>query len=266
MQRDIVNRPQRLNSGDVGAILSRRSLETSAEEALGIWFVCHRRLFGHCYYGVMDKFAYTLGRGDGVFVSLSVDTKSLVGRQIKPGDVDLLVVPYKDDQLILDFTLAIELKVIRATFETQGKSPNQMGVSQGTGLLKAGFPFAAVYHLIVSDDAPSKSYTQMMSAKITDESGRAEVVGQVMVDYHPAELIRRSFGRLKQAAEEAPSLGLATAFVGTYSEIKTSAPTGLWIPEWKEATRNKGINTDLLKKVADHFEINSQYYMDIPAG
>ena len=71
-----------------------------------------------------------------------------------PGDIDILIVPYENDFLQLDRVLAIEVKVVRASFEKQGRSPNDFGISQTKALLRAGFPYCAVAHLIVSDESP----------------------------------------------------------------------------------------------------------------
>lgn len=92
----------------------------------------------------------------------------------------------------------------------QGKSPGSYGVSQARGLLGCGFPYVAVAHLIVSDSSPKESWREVAITRLLDESGRCEPLRNVKAGMMPADLIRRSFGRL--------------------SAMENTGPIGLWLP------------------------------------
>lgn len=147
MHRKIVKRPKYLRSGEMAYVLPHSYVKERHELLLTVSLVTNRYLFGLVYRGLCPRYFDDMGVGSGVFVSLIVPSDVLNLEISKPGDIDILVIPYDNEFLILDQTLAIEVKVVRADFSNQGKSPNSMGMTQADGLLKMGFPYVAVAHL-----------------------------------------------------------------------------------------------------------------------
>lgn len=56
-----------------------------------------------------------------------------------PGDVDMLIIPYTKDTICFSQSLAIEAKVIRASFNKQNKSPQSVRVFSGKRVIKYRF-------------------------------------------------------------------------------------------------------------------------------
>lgn len=115
--------------------------------------ILNKEYFGACFRQFHPIFFET-EIYKGVVVSMLVASQELHPDLRKPGDVDILIIPYTDKSLVFSEAIAVEAKVIRASYAKQTKSPNQYGFSQAKGLWDIGFPYVAVAHFIVSDKSP----------------------------------------------------------------------------------------------------------------
>lgn len=201
----------------------------------------------------------------GVYICPIVPTKLLSNNSERPGDIDLLIIPYEEDELILDRVMALEVKAIRASFEKQGKSPNDFGFSQAKSLWQLGFPFVGVAHLIFSDTSPESAWRDIGVVRVVDEQGRAETLPDQRIDWLPIDLVGRAFGRLK-ATSPFEEIGLVSTFIGNKSADITGENnrSHMWLPECRRALRNPYINKSLLKNVADLFETRPECFLDNP--
>lgn len=203
----------------------------------------------------MPDFFNKPGIGSGVMIATAVPSEDLLPRMSSPGDVDIFVIPYRKGYLQIERTLAIEVKIVRAKFKAQGKSPNQFGFSQAEGLLRHGFPFVAVAHLITSDGSPSTAWRPMSVVDMLDaKSGRTGGLRDFLVDMLPADLIERCYGRLLQRCSSA-RIGLLAAYVTEH---------GTWFPSGREAMKNPDVSSDTLKAIARYFRKNSWRFRDLP--
>lgn len=100
------------------------------EIALGLMNICDRKLFGAGYRKLVGNYFESMGNASGLMIYPFAKSSGIVPNLNFPGDIDLLIIPYKDHQLIVFKTWAIELKIIRAKFTKQEKSPNDFGFSQ----------------------------------------------------------------------------------------------------------------------------------------
>lgn len=232
-------------------VLHRKWIERQDERALTCQFICHRRLFGHIYQDWLPDYFGAMPRGSGVYLLPCVPTHLLVPGASRPGDIDLLIVPYEGRDLVLDQVMAVEIKAIRARFDDQGRSPNEFGFTQAGALLDLGFPHAGVLHLVTSDNSPPLERRALLRMRML-EGDRVEEEGMVLVDTLPTKLIDRVFGRLV-ARSPNPMLGLAAADL----EEPSKARNGLWLPSARAATRNSNISHELLRNVASLVERNA---------
>ena len=69
----------------------------------------------------------------------------------KPGDIDYLVLPLDNSKPLVDRTIAIEAKIVRPTIENPERNANSFGREQIFGLLKDGFPFVGLLHIVVPE-------------------------------------------------------------------------------------------------------------------
>ena len=256
-------RPTARRHGEPVCAIQNKLIERRDELALTVALTAHRRLFGLCYFGLQPDYFDAMPLGSGVLVRPIVPTGLLAPGVANPGDVDLLVIPYEQDELVLDRVLAMEIKAIRATFVRQGRSPNDYGFSQANALTDLGFPFVALTHLIVSDTSPADAWRDVSAVRVLDETGRTTAPFETRIDMMPADLVQRAFGRLERNCR-APALGLAAAYIGADSFEPIDGHLRLWTPETRPAEANLRIDTALLDRVAALYEAAPESFMVIP--
>ncbi|BCM26203.1 hypothetical protein ZMTM_24620 [Methyloradius palustris] len=235
--------------------LNRKMFETHHEFALGVQLVLKRELFGRCYQALLTDYFDSMPKNSGAMISIFLPMQSLMPSVSFPGDIDLLIIPYEGNHLIVSEAMAVELKAVRAKFSNQGKSPNEFGFSQAEALLKLGFPYAGLAHLIVSDQSPVEFHQKMKVATIIDEVRQtAELTGDALVDIMPMHLMERSFGRLMANCKN-QKLGLLASYIGD---------EGLWFPVGRSASRNPKTDNNFLQLLGEYFQSNSHRFINIP--
>lgn len=248
-------RPARFKDGERVFEVPKSMVEKSDEMFLGLQLVCNRRLFGDCFRSLMPEYFASMGRDSGVMIRGFVPSDKVLPEMTFPGDIDLLIIPYEGDELIVSQTLAIELKAVRATYAKQGKSPNQYGFSQATAMLERGFPFAAVGHLIVSDSSPEDKWRTMLATRVIDaKADTVEKPWAVVWDMLPSDLIHRCFRRLEVNSKQ-PLLGLFAAYMGNNET---------WSPNGKAAERNPKASVQTMEAIARYYYANANSFFDTP--
>ena len=238
---------------ELKAYIPKKLYDKNDEIALGIRFIINRPLFGGCYEQLFPKYFNSMPPNSGVLIGAFIDTDIILKGKTYPGDIDLLIIPYEGDELVLSKTMAVELKITRASFKKQGKSPNQYGFSQAEGLLKLGFPYVAVGHIIISDESPKTHWRDMgLTTIINSDTGECSPLKNVKADFMPADLIRRSYGRLK-ANRKNRDIG----FFSTYFSEE-----GIWFPSGKTVRRNKNTCKETLDSVWDYYCKNTDLFLD----
>jgi hypothetical protein len=259
-------RPRRLRPGEQAFTLSAALVERRDELALTYTLMAQRKLFGRLYRGLQLDYFQKMPPRSGVFLHAIVPSSELTARFTKPGDVDLLVIPYEGHELVMDRCVAIEIKAIRASFVKQGRSPNDFGISQARGLLDMGFPYVAAAHLIVSDQTPIEHWRPMSIAQVIGDNDEVRILPQRLADWMPIDLTLRAYGRLLKAAEDSPDVGIATVFLGTSVDelLGRSDRRQEWFPMCREAPRNPKISEALLSGIGKFFENNYSTFFDNP--
>lgn len=248
-------RPKRIRDGEIATVLSKRLVEKSDERAMGAKLVCNRRLFGDCYHTLAPRFFDRVDDKRGVMIASFVSSTEIFPDLTFPGDIDLLVIPYFDDELIISETLAIELKVVRASFAKQGKSPNDFGFSQSKAMFDYGLPYSALAHLITSDTSPEENRREMLVTRVVDaDAGIVEPPWSQRVDMLPSDLIARSYGRLKSNCDT-DSLGLLSTYV---------TDTGIRTSEGRAAARNPKVPIAVLDAIARFYKLSFRKFFDTP--
>lgn len=251
----IQHRPKQKKSGDIAFIIPKSLVDKDAEIAIGLRLICNRRLFGECFRLLMPDIFDSMEYGGGVMIKPFTSSKEILPEMKSPGDIDLLVIPYENNDLIISRTLSVELKIVRAKFSKQGKSPNQFGFSQANSLLEWGFPYAAVGHLIVSDSSPIESWRTVLETKIIDSaSGTVEEPWKTSKDMMPSDLIERCYKRLEK--------NCSNHHLGLLSSYFTSED--IWFPSGGPAILNPQISTHTMDKIAEYYNQNAKMFLDTP--
>ncbi len=69
----------------------------------------------------------------------------------KPGDFDILIIPFSKDNIHFERTCAIEVKVVRPNRKNPKKAPNSYGIKQIKGLVQDGFPLVGLLHICMTE-------------------------------------------------------------------------------------------------------------------
>ena len=258
-------RPRSLRSGEVAFFTKKSLVRRRDETAIILSLITNRRLFGEIFFRLDATFFFQMRPESGVFIRPIVPTHAIVSGCNWPSDIDLLIIPYENDRLLLHRTVAIEVKIIRASFLKQGKSPNEFGFSQAEGLRNLGFPYTAVAHFIVSDKGPPSSWTTTSVFRVLDEAGNVEALPNQLADMMPSRLLQRSFGRLVSRCTD-KNTGLIAAYIGSDDEDIAGMREDkcLWMPQVRKSKFNKHCSSFLLENVAIDFDRNYELYFDNP--
>lgn len=257
-RRPITGNPIIARSGEPICAIDKRWFERHDERALIIQFICDRRLFGDAYRRLQGDYFWNMPPESGVLVAPLRVTAEIFPGEIRPGDIDILLLPYEGDEIVLDRAMALEVKVVRASFDDQGKSPNQFGFTQAESLLRLGFPYVGVVHLIVADQSPPLEWRQMMQAKVMEDDKVGDFQ-DIVVDTLPSKLIERCFGRLL-ARRTNDQIGLISAFVGDIDDPKR----GMWCPQGQEARLNSNLRQEALDRLAAYLHKNTHLFLATP--
>ncbi|MGT2430080.1 hypothetical protein ACU4GI_44825 [Cupriavidus basilensis] len=254
-RKPIKVRPAALREGDTAFVIPRTLVEKHDETALGMQFAANRQVFGRGYAELHREYFASMPPGSGVFITGIVPIEKIIPGANFPGDIDLLVIPYEGNDLVVSKAMAIEIKVVRAKFSKQGKSPNDFGFSQAAALTAHGFPFVSVIHLIVSDTSPEEHWRRVLVARIIDaECGTVEMLGERHADLMPSDLIRRSYGRLSSNSPDL-KIGLLAAYMEEHGE---------WPPEGRSARFNSSASIAVMDAIEDFYATNFRRFLDTP--
>lgn len=122
----------------------------------------------------------------------------------KPGDIDYLIIPYSENDIMISKTIAIEAKIVRPTINNPAKNANSMGGKQAKGLIKDGFPYIGLLHISIPEALPDemKQNIPIYSGDISDDGQgwNANTFGETgqykLIDMFPAIHASRHKGRI----------------------------------------------------------------------
>lgn len=257
--------PRYIPSGELAFFLDRKLALKRDEIALAAVLMCDRQLFGYVYKELQPDYFFSMPSDSGVLVCQCAKTETIFPGRRNPGDIDLIVIPYEGPELILDKVLGIEIKIVRASYANQGKSPNDYGYSQASYLLGIGFPYAAVVHLIIADESPAEAWEEMFACTILDSEGTVSAPEPVLSDIMPMTLMDRSFGRLLANSPD-DRLGLVSTYMGAWREEGRSIfpNRGRWMPSGRAAQFSNQFRLEAMLEVAGHYQNNVERFMRVP--
>ncbi len=246
-RKPMLHRPPPLSDGMPAFLMPKAEALRHDERCVAYSWLSHRPRFGQAYRGVLPHVFDSMVRESGVMIGSFIRSADIVSGLTYPGDIDVLIIPYEEDELVLSSTLAIEIKIVRASFAKQGKSPNDFGFSQAKAMLLAGFPHVAVGHLIVSDESPRYAWREAKMTVLLDvEEGTCGPIETVLHDRLPWDLLCRSNGRLKRNCTD-PLLGHFSA----YPEGQ-----GNWFPRATEAKFNPRASKAVMDGIYAYYHRN----------
>lgn len=146
-------------------------------------------------YSVIDFLHYPImignrHRPDGFIFSVGLERKCLgFDDGPKPGDYDLIIIPMKNNNVLVDYTGVLEVKICRPTLENKSRDTNKSGKDQILGLINDDFPFIGLLHIILPQKDTRKEY--LFNPYGTEEFSENDTINSI-------EFEERQLGRLKK--------------------------------------------------------------------
>lgn len=134
-----------------------------------------------------------------VYVGINIPRAKLsLAPDQRPGDIDYLIVPFSESEILFERTIAIEAKVVRPSINKPGRNTNSMGRTQVSGLLRDGFPFVGLLHISVPESTPSYLHWKVpeISDSLDPDDELIETGAHYMFDPFPLLSARRQEGRV----------------------------------------------------------------------
>lgn len=172
-----------------------------SEEKILKRIIANRACLANCInFSLNSAFPYPEHQfANDVLIFLSVPRAELgLDPERKPGDVDLLVVPFDHSQYHFERSIAIEVKVVRPTIKKPSRNVNSMGLKQVSGLLRDGFPFVGLLHVALPEATPEEHCWDLpLIANTLGPNGELVETGErVAIDPFPIITAQRQEGRI----------------------------------------------------------------------
>lgn len=188
----------------------------------------------------------------GVYFSKMVQRNELkLERTGKPGDFDILLIPYEGKDILFERTGVIEVKVVRPTIKNPSRNANSFGITQINGLIEDGFPLIGLIHICVPEPTPKNDCSQIKY--LSDKARNSEDYELVKYDWFPHSAVKNQKRRLI-------SFNLPT-FVNLYSSSLSFRENGscelghdLEIDIGEKGDFNPETKAEAIKKIKEHFD------------
>ncbi|TLP81841.1 hypothetical protein [Maribacter sp. ACAM166] len=124
---------------------------------------------------------------EGFFVAENILRTELgFDNRSKPGDFDIVIIPFSKKVIHFNKTCAIEVKIVRPTRMKPSKNANSLGVSQTLGLIHDGFPFVGLLHVCMTE--PLKE-NEKKRIKYIGGIGGEEAENDILIHEAPEHLM-----------------------------------------------------------------------------
>ncbi|MEG9476316.1 hypothetical protein [Mannheimia indoligenes] len=225
------------------------------ENGMLLRLIANMRLLGEFLRKTHPTF-FSISDYKGVLATILIPSKELHQNLNKPGDIDMLIIPYTENNIVFSESLAVEAKVIRASYEQQGKSPKKFGFTQAQGLYDIGFPYVAICHFIVSDISPSHTWEKMLVGTVGNND-TLHSLRECFIDRLPLSLIERAQGRLLNNRKN-PHIGVCSCYMNSNYHSNDE----LFMPEGSVCTKNVS-NLEFVAYIEEYYRKNWRKFFNI---
>jgi len=101
----------------------------------------------------------------------------------KPGDIDVLIIPFSEDKIHFEKTSVYEVKIVRPTRKNPGRNANSLGVTQALGLVEDGFPLVGLIHVSITEPLPEEEWQDIKFSTLKANGGLVMEEGKSFEDY-----------------------------------------------------------------------------------
>lgn len=102
----------------------------------------------------------------------------------KPGDYDIIIIPYTENEILFDRVGVCEVKVVRPTRARPQKNANSLGITQLKGLIADGFPFISLMHVSMTEPLLDHEKDEIDFCTIPANSDQKIPPGKTIKDFY----------------------------------------------------------------------------------
>ncbi len=136
-------------------------------------------LSGIYYPNQKDYFKY-----EGFYVTKTILREELkLEKGKKPGDIDVIIIPFSRTKIYFERTSAYEIKIVRPTRNNPCRNANSLGVTQALGLAEDGFPLVGLIHVCLTEPLPEEEKVSIKFSTLKANGGVGYEKGKSFEDY-----------------------------------------------------------------------------------
>lgn len=112
----------------------------------------------------------------------------------KPGDFDIIIIPYKEDKIFFERTIVCEVKIVRPTRKKPSRNANSLGISQIKGLIEDGFPLISLIHVIMTEPLLEEEKLDIKYCTVPANSENGEKIDFENIEKYFVDIKEDHFG------------------------------------------------------------------------
>jgi len=186
----------------------------------------------------------------------------------KPGDFDIIVIPYTNEEILFNRSGVFEVKVVRPTRKRPQKNANSLGLTQLNGLINDGFPFVGLIHISTTEplnDEEKKTiefFTIPTETRFPEGTTAEDHVVNVKYDFFQSYSSDKQMQRL--ISEPIPKFvclycfGLSLNLDGKYV-LETGTVT---YSDFQKGYFNPNRKIETVDAIRNHFNSNKNLYLE----
>jgi hypothetical protein len=121
---------------------------------------------------------------EGFYVSKTILRDELkLEKDKKPGDIDVIIIPFTKTKIYFDRTSVYEIKIVRPTRKNPGRNANSLVVTQALGLAEDGFPLVGLIHISITEPLSEQEKVEIKFSTLKANSGVGKQEGKSCDDY-----------------------------------------------------------------------------------
>lgn len=205
---------------------------------------------------------------DSLLIALEVPRDELqLNADQAPGDIDMLIIPRSGERNLYDKTMVLEVKIVRPTIEKPSRNANSLGETQSNKLIKGGFPYVGLLHLIIPEPSPEYMFSEIAVESVNMPEGVfVPPTTQKKFDLFPIYAAERQLGRLKKL--RIPDfVGFNPVDLSVRAKEENGktllAITGYGIQQGREVKRNPNSSQETLELTKKHYEKHPNSYLNV---
>jgi hypothetical protein len=185
----------------------------------------------------------------------------------KPGDFDIIVIPFSPTYIYFERSATYEVKIVRPSRSKPSKNANSLGITQLNGLIKDGFPLVSLIHICMTEplldsEKQAVKYNDVpMDIHVPNNKGLLDGAIDVLYDWFGIFSADKQMQRI--ISQDIPKyVGLFCASLNVYKDNHVdieSCSADFW--NFQAGYFNPHVKQGTIEKIKIHFKNYRNKYM-----